>query len=283
MSNKICTLLIKNLYSTLTPAEKKIADYILLNKDKVLNMTVAELAAATGVAGSAVIRLCKTLGFSGFSQLKISLAQESMGEYDVLIPAVKKGDSMSQVFHKVFNSSIKTLQDTLKMVDVRAVTKAVNMIKDSKRIEFYGVGTSSTIAMDAYYRLMRIGYPAYFATDSHILRISSSNLDCDCTSVGISHCGRTKDTVEALKLAKENGAKTIAITSYKNSPICDYADVSLVVYSDEIRYPIEAVSSRIAHIAILDSLCVALSLENYDRTLKNVDKMNKLFASMRIK
>lgn len=283
MSNIICTSLIKNLYQSLTAAEKAVADYILLNKDKVLHMTVAELSTATGVAGSAVIRLCKSLGFSGYSQLKINLAQETTDEYDVLLPAVKKGDNASEVFNKVFNSSIKTLQDTLKMVDVETITQAVNMLKNSKRIEFYGVGTSSTIAMDAYFRLMRIGYPAYFATDSHILRVSSSNLDSNCTAVGISHCGCTKDTVEGLKLAKQNGAKTIAITSYKNSPICEYADVSLVVYSDEIRYPIEAVSARIAHIAILDSLCVSLSLENYERTSDYVDKMNDLFSSMRIK
>jgi len=283
MSDKICTVLIKNLYPTLTAAEKIVADFIIQKRDEVLNLSVAELSAQANIAGSTVIRLCKTLGFSGYSQLKLNLAKETIEPCDVLLPAVKKGDSASEILKKVLHSGINTLQDTLKMIDMDAVNQAVDIMKNSKRIEFYGVGTSSTIAMDAYFRLMRIGYPAFCATDSHILRVSASNLDSECTAVGISHCGRTIDTVDGLKIAKKNGARTIAITSNANSPICKEADISLVVYSDEIRYPIEAVSARIAHIAILDAICVALSLENYERTVECVDRMNDLFCKMRMK
>ena len=283
MEQKVCLTLIKNAKSKFTPAENIVADYILANSEKTLHMTVAELSKEAGVAGSSVIRFCESLGYSGFSDLKINLARNPASFEEVVLPAVKRGDDIGMVFEKVFCSSIKTLNDTLAMMDMKQVSKAVDLLKKANRTEFYGVGTSATIAMDAYYRVMRIGYPAFYATDSHIMRICAANLGKGCVGVGISHCGATNDTVEAMCLAKESGADTIAITSYNNSPICRYADVVLAIYSDEARYPIEAVSARIAHIAVLDAICVALSLEQYQRTMEHVKSMNLLFKDLRKK
>ena len=165
----------------------------------------------------------------------------------------------------------------------RQVEAAVKMMTDAKSIHFFGVGTSATIAQDAYYRFMRIGYPAYCEVDSHIMQIAASQLTDKDVAVAVTHCGSTIDTVETLRVAKEHGAKTLAITSNRDTPICRYADISIVVYSDEINYPIEAVSARIAHIAVLDALCVALSLLSPERTAKCMEQMNELFSQKRIK
>ena len=272
---------IQNNYSRLTGVERKIADCILAQPNEVPGMTVDALAAAAGVAASGVTRFCRKLGFQGYSQLKISLAGQSEPHNYLVIPAVAPGDDPGTILDKVFQSSIKTLTDTRQMLDRPAFAETVKILGQASRIEFYGVGTSATIAMDAYYRLMRIGYPAFYATDSNIMRVSAASLAPGQVAVGISHSGKSAETINALRLARANGARTAVITSFQDSPICRHADLVLGIYSDEVRYPIEAVSARIAHIAVLDALCVALALENPERAAACIRTMNRLFGNNR--
>lgn len=277
-------LILKNKYDSLTDGEKKIANYIFEHSERIPEENIAQFAKEANVAASAIVRMCKRFGLSGFSELKRNLLIYSASEKEVsIIPNLQSTDDATQVFNKVFSSSINTLEDTLNMLNMNQIREAIEVLYHARSIHFFGVGTSSTIAQDAYYRFMRIGFPAYCETDSHIMQIAVSNLSNSDVAVGISHCGTTIDTVETLKLAKEFGVSTIAITSKKDSPICQYADVAIVAYSDEIRYPMEAVSARIAHIAILDALCVALSLRNPEQTKSCMQQMNDLFSHKRLK
>ncbi len=276
-----CAVRIQQHYSQLSPLERKIGDYILSHPRQVVEMSVQELAAAAGAAPSGVIRFCKRLGYRGYTQLKISLAGRQPAPEDMILPAVFPDDGTSQVFDKVFTSSMKTLKDTMEIMDRSSLQKAAELLHQAETIVFFGVGTSSTIAMDAYYRLMRIGYPAVCATDSYIMRTAASGLGPGDAAVGISHSGRTIETRDALKIARSKGAGTIVITSRPGSPVAAQGDLVLCVYSDEVRYPIEAVTARIAHIAVLDALCVALSLMEYDRTVEHIREMNRLFEDLR--
>jgi DNA-binding MurR/RpiR family transcriptional regulator len=151
----------------------------------------------------------------------------------------------------------------------------------ARHIEFYGVGSSAPIAMDAYYRFMRIGFKAYAATDPHVSRISASMLDSGCVAVGISHTGRTKDTVRDLEIAREKGAKIICITSYQDSPIARLADVKLITSTSETKFMKEAISSRIAQIVLLDSLYTCLALRKYESVIDNIENMNEILNEMR--
>ena len=58
------------------------------------------------------------------------------------------------------------------------------------------------------------------------------------------------------------------MTSYPNSPIVSHCDIPIAVYSDEIQYPMEAVSARIAHISVMDSIVIALSAKDYDEAVQ---------------
>ncbi len=279
--NLACQAKIRNIYDRLTPVEQKVADLILLDPGRIVSLTVSDLAAQANVASSGVIRFCQRLGYAGFTQLKIDLLGSPESPRDFILPAVQPDDSTEAVFDKVFQSSVRALSDTLALLDRAKVREAVSLLQQASRIEFYGVGTSATIAMDAYFRLMRIGYPAFCATDPLIMRIAAGSLGSGQVAVGISHSGYTQETIDAIRIARSHGAATLVITSHLDSPICEHADIALCVFSDENRYPIEAVSARIAHIAVLDALCVALSLRNYDRTVEHVHRMNALFDSLR--
>ena len=190
MNKKINLALIKNAYNTLSKKEKLVIDYILENSERVFSMTVSDLAKEVGVAASTIVRLCKNLGYSGFSEFKIDFVRNSPTQVNILTPVINEQDTDTKVFEKVFDSSIQTLQDTLAMINKVDIEKVVSILKEAQSIQFYGVGTSAPIAMDAYYRFMRIGYNTFYSVDSHIMRISASRLSELDVDIGISHCGK---------------------------------------------------------------------------------------------
>lgn len=283
IATRNCLVEIRCLYPAMHAAEKKIADFILKSPEITVNMTVSKLSKRIDVADSSIVRFCQKLGFNGFTQLKLSIAKNLKKTDELILEDINMTDSSYEVASKVFSSSIQALMDSLKLLDKDEFDRAVDFLINAKKIEFYGVGTSATIAMDAYYRLMRIGLPTYVAIDPHISRISASMLDDSSVAVGISHTGRTKDTCQAIQIAKEKGAKTICITSFIQSPIYDICDVKLVTSTSETRFLREAVSSRIAQIALLDSLYTCVAIKKYDTVVEKTVNMAEILNEMRYK
>jgi len=277
-----CLTIVQNKYSSLTTVEKRIADYVLEHPADVIASSTKVLAERTGVAASAINRFCKTLEYEGFTDFKLSLALELGNQSnDEVLCAVSSGDNVSTVFDKVFQSSIRTLQDTRAMLDEKQLQEIVKILDEANQIVFFGIGTSSTIAIDAHYRFMQLGYRVSVFSDALYMRVAAANVGIGDVAVGISHSGATREVIETMRLAKEQGATTIAITSYQDSPICKFTDQSIVVYSDDQNYPVEAVSARMAHICLLDALMVALSVRHYDEAQDHLRKRNQALREIR--
>lgn len=264
-----CLFEVQTRYDALTPVEKRIADYIALHGEEVIHMTVRQLAKCTGTASSAVLRCCKSLGFSGFPALKISLSADISKNMQLnYSPYISAQDAPGSILDKVFSANVKTLHDTAERIDRAAVTRAVEAIHHARHVYIYAVGTSAALAMDFQYRLMQIGQHAFCLTDVPTMKVSTLNIEPGDAAIGISHSGRTIPTIESLQLAKAKGAVTACVTSYPNSPIVSHCDIPIAVYSDEIQYPMEAVSARIAHISVMDSIVIALSAKDYDEAVQ---------------
>ena len=273
MKKRSCLTVIKQKYDSLTPVEKKIADYILLESQSVISMPVAEFAENAGVVKSAIIRCCKTLGFEGYSELKMSLAIElSKNKQLGFVPYIDKNDSVHAIVEKVFSANVKTLHDTAEEINISTVEKVVEAIDKSNVIYIYGIGTSAVIASDFQYRLTQVGYTAICFTDVPSMKVSTLNIKEGDLAFGVSNSGSTTATADALSLAKEMGAATACITSFPDSLITKICDLPLVISSDEIQYPIEAISSRIAQISLLDSIIISLSSKHYDDALERAKK-----------
>ncbi|WP_455615667.1 MurR/RpiR family transcriptional regulator [Eisenbergiella sp.] len=285
MENEACLAAIRNQYNTLTRMERQIADYILENSSQVVNMNVAGLAAASGAAGSAVIRFCKTIGYPGFSRFRLALAMElaSQPTPSLAVPLLSETDTSQDAARKVFASSVRTLQNTLSMLDFQVVDALVNELLSVERICLFGVGTSSPIAEDTCYRFLQLGLAASCYKDILFMPIAAMNMKKGELAIAISHSGRTQATLQALLLAKEQGATTAAITSYRTSPLAKAADYSLIAYPDDINYPVEAVSARLAHICILDALSVILTLRQGEEATAHLKTRNDILEKIRKK
>ena len=282
MTNKSCLTVIKQKYSTLTTVEKKIADYISENSQSVISMPVAEFAENAGVVKSAIIRCCKTLGFEGYSELKIALAMElSKNKQLGFVPYIDKNDKVHDIVEKVFSANVKTLHDTADELNISTVEKIVDVIDSSNVIYVYGIGTSAIIAADFQYRLTQIGYTAICFTDVPSMKVSTLNIKEGDFAFGVSNSGQTVATTDALTLAKEMGAKTACITGFPDSLITKICDLPLVISSDEIQYPIEAISSRIAQISVLDSIIISLSARHFEDAVNRSKRTREFVDSGR--
>jgi len=275
---------IKNLYQELTEREQRIASYVLAEPEKVTHMTAKELASECSTVPSAVIGFCKSIGVDGFSKFKILLSRD-VGKTDSTepLPAFDKDDDTQAVFSKVFNSGINTLSDTLRMLDFENIKEITKKLFEAERIFIFGVGTSSVVAIDANYRFSQFGFHAYAYTDILFMNVMAVNMNPGDVAIGISHSGRTKVVVDAIRHAKKAGAGTIALCSFSGSPLCRESDYSISVYADEENYPVEAVSARVAHMCIIDAIMMTLATMKYDDFSEYITKRNQILSEIRYK
>lgn len=275
---------IHNCYDSLTDTEKRIADTVLSSPADAVTMTAQTLAERSGTVPSAVVRFCKSAGAKGFSDFKLRLSA-SLGTKAPsadMLPVCEK-DAPRQVFGKVFSSGINTLKDTLSMIDFSQADAIVQLLKQAKRVVFFGVGTSSVIATDAQYRFAQLGIPTAACTDILFMNVTAANLQTGDVAVGISHSGNTKATVDALRRARKAGAATVAVSSFAHSRLAEESDHRIIAFSDDKNYPVEAVSARIAHMCIMDALMISLAAEDLGSVRTHIDERNRVLQEMRYK
>jgi DNA-binding MurR/RpiR family transcriptional regulator len=261
---------IETVWPSLGPVGQRIAAFIAKNPQKVVHMSVSEVAERTGSSEGSIVGLCKSLGATGFQQVKIALAQEIVRPVQFIHEDLEPGDNVDLAIRKIFQSNVQTLHDTQSALDVGAMQKAVALLRKARRIEIYGIGSAATIAEDAHYRMLRIGLDVKVAVDSHVQAISASLTGPGVTTLTISHSGSTHETVTATRLAKEAGASTICITNFGKSPIQAFSDVVLFTMARETSFRTEAMTSRLAQLAIIDVLIACLALSDYDRSVKTL-------------
>jgi DNA-binding MurR/RpiR family transcriptional regulator len=257
-------------YKSMGPISKTIADYILAQPESVIAMSVTELSETTGASQGSVVNFCQNLGMSGYQHLKLSLAQAVVQPIQYIHEDLERNDDVETVCRKVFHGGIQALRDSMSVLEPKSIAQAVKIIREAKRIEIYGIGSSAPIAEDAHYRMLRIGLEAKVVTDSHIQAISASRTTPDVAVLTISHTGSTRETVVATQLAKEAGAKTIVLTNFGRSPILAYADVTLYTMARETLFRTEAMTSRIAQLCVIDTLIAALALADYERSTQTL-------------
>ena len=275
---------IKRLYCNFTPAERKTADYVIEFPQEVTGLTVHQLAERCGIASSAVIRFCKTIQLQGFADLKMELARElgsKREEQKNTLPAVEHDSGTEGVVCKVFQSGMNTLQDTLDKLDYSKVEKMSEILASAKHIFIFGLGTSATVVTDAQYRFSQLGLWATAYTDILLMGVTAANLGEGDVVLAISHSGRTKAVVDAVRQAKKQGATILAITSFKDSFLYKESDVAATVFADEITYPVEAVSARVAHICMVDSLAMLLASKNYESFVRHIKSRNTILEGIR--
>ncbi len=247
-------LKIKRLYPEMGSSERKIADWLTANFQEIIGLSINELATRCGCGEATIVRFSRRLGLSGYQELKLKIAQESANTAQGGVLGVEQNDSCYDIFNKRIRDIAVALENTKTVLSPLEIEKAANVIKDARRIVIFGLGNSASIAVDAQHKFLRAGLDAIAYCDNHMQAIAASHLHKGDVAIGVSHSGASIDVVDALKTARETGATTICITNFGESPINEHSDIVLNTRSDETKYSILAMSSRIAQLAIFDAI-----------------------------
>jgi DNA-binding MurR/RpiR family transcriptional regulator len=265
----------------LRDSEKKVARVVLESPGQVIYRSISELAENAGTSEPTVLRFCRALGFRGYHDLKIQLAQDLVPEVKNIHEDVTARDDPATLVRKVLKANAIAITDTLDTLDPAQVDKAIRILAGARRIEFIGFGGSAAVAMDAYHKFFRIGIPCGWQDDPHMQAMSAALMSRRCVVVAISHSGSSKDIMETLQIAKEAGAATVAIVSHRKSPVASLADVALCAHSRETGFKPEPMSSRIAHLSVIDVLAVGVALKRRRDFVVSVQKTRKALVGKR--
>jgi RpiR family transcriptional regulator, carbohydrate utilization regulator len=272
---------IKAIYSSLSSREKAVADYVLKNPQEIIHLSITEFSENSSVAEATIFRFCKRLGFRGYQAFKIALASEVVEPIKNIHEEIKEEDQVLTLAEKVFTGHIDAIKDTLNLLDAKVLEEIVGILSKATRIDFYGSGGSSAIALDAYHKFLRTGINCHAHSDGHQQIISAALLGPGQAAIGISHSGSNKDVIEALRIAKANGASTIAVTNHYKSPLTKEADHVLYTTSRETYFRSEALASRLVQLSLIDVLHVAVSVRKQEETLGNLQKIREAISFKR--
>lgn len=272
---------LQGAYAGLRAAEQRVADFILAHPDELIYLTVTELAERTKTSESTVVRLCQKIGYKGYQEFKIVLARDLVEPATEIYAAIELGDDLRTVKTKVFQANAQALRDTIEVLEDDQLQRAVSALARARRVEIYGVGGSSPLALDAYHKFLKLGLSAIALSDGDLMAMSSSLLGEHDVALGISHTGASRDVTDALGRARSHGAQTICITHRPASPITKVADITLVTAAQQTAFRSDASSSRIAQLTIIDTLYVGVAHENHERSLKMIERTREATAAKR--
>lgn len=266
---------IRALLPRLPDVQRGLAEQLLNDPGAAAGMTIMELAEHCQVSTGSITRLCRALGLSGYSQLRLALASDSGRTYqDSLALAigtdVAAEDDIKQIATVVSVNVGRAVSETIAALDLSDVDAAAERLVGARRVEVFGIGGSGVMASDFQQRVYRIGIPCWTWPDAHVALTGAALLGDGDVLVAISHSGRTREVGDVLAEAAAHGAYTIAVTDDRTSPVGAAADLVLTTSVGDLGYRTEAIVARHAQLVVLDLLYVAMAQRTFEQTRRAI-------------
>jgi len=258
--------------NTMTAAEARIADLIVDDPSAISQLTISELAARAGTSESTVVRTARTLGYTGYPELRLALAAagavSTPTERVALSGDIERDDTLEQAVEKLVSAESAALRATLTILDVHGLRQVVEAVAHAPRVDVYGVGVSGLVARDLGQKLMRVGRYCHVFDETHLALTSAALLTPGDVALAISHSGEVVDTLEPARLAKQVGATVVALTSQPKSPLARLADH--VLRSAARKEPLlpGAMAGRMSQLLLTDAIFVGVAQLDYDGALR---------------
>lgn len=265
-SDRTVLATLRGILPNLSPSEARVAQAAIDDPAGTAASTIGELARRCNTSETTVIRLCRTVGFGGYPEFRLSLAGAAAAgaEDEYLSGEILPEDTVEQVISKVTGADAKAIVDTAKHASAEALADGAKVIGAARRIDLFGAGASSFVAQDLQFKLHRIGLTSHSYADPHSAISSAALLTAADVAIGLSHTGSTRDTVRYLEVAQQNGATTIAITNHPRAPIARRAHIVITTAARETTFRSGAMASRIAQLTLVDVLFVLVAQQRVE-------------------
>ena len=266
--------------ASLRKSEAKVANYVLANASEVIKMRIVDLASKSEVSEPTVIRFCKAIGFDGFQSFKLQLAQQ-LGLGSVFTQfSVEDNDTVADLINKVFDTTVGSLITAREEINSEVLEQAITTISNARRVEFYGFGASGSVAADAQHKFFRLQLSSAAYTDPHIQRMSAISLGPEDVVVAISQSGETQALLESVALAREAGANVIGLAPH-NTSLSRVCNLAIYVNMEEDLKSFTPVSSRIAHLVVIDVLATGVARHRKPLLKEHLERLEKSQKALR--
>ena len=271
---------IQSQLTLLSKSERKVAEVILAEPKETMHSSIAILARRAEVSEPTVNRFCRHLETKGFPDFKLHLAQSLAQGTPYVNRHVEETDSVESYTDKIFESSMAGLARVRQGLDITVVNRAVDLLTQARTLAFFGQGSSAAVAHDAMNKFFRFNIPVIYSDDIVVQRMSCMNCNEQDMVVLISHTGRTKNLVQLAKLARENGAVVLAITS-ADSPLSCAATLSLLLDVPEDTDIYMPMVSRLAQLTVIDVLATGFILRRGAKFRTNLKRVKEALKESR--
>lgn len=267
---------------TLSKGHKKIAEYIMTRYDKAAFMTASKLGAITGVSESTVVRFATELGFEGYPELQRALKEYTSNKLTTVQRIDVMNDQLggNDVYEKVLNMDIDRIRKTLEEGDREEFYRTVDTLCQAKNIYVIGAKSAAVLArfLSFYFNMMFDSVKLVHTTSTSEMFEQILNIGENDIMIGISFPRYSLHTVQAFQYASEQGAKVIAITDSKASPLAAYADNILLARSDMVSFA----DSLVAPMSVINALIVAVGLRKSDYVIRNYERLDEIYDQYEI-
>ncbi len=265
---------IQSRLDSLNKSERKVAEAILRDPSAATRYSIAALARAADVSEPTVNRFCRGFSATGFPDFKIRLAQSIATGIPYVGQNVEPGDTVAEFADKIMLSTIASLDKARQALDPKELSIAIDYLIQAKQINFFGMGGSAPVALDAQHKFFRFNIPVMSYDDALMQRMVAAGSAVGDVIVVISYTGRTVETVEIARLARANGATVVGITN-PDSPLAETCSVVLGVTAPEDIEVYMPMSSRIIHLAVIDILATGVTLKRGADFLGHLKKIKE--------
>ncbi len=254
--------------------ERLVAKYLIDNYMDIKNIDGRKISKETYTSLSSVTRMCKRLGFKGFMELKMLLIEEiaNLNSENLSFENsdVEKNYSTKMIIDKLNKLSIESLKETKLLQDIDTIDKVVDLITKKSIMDFYGMGASHMVCLDAEYKFMRAGkltnvYKAFDQQYIQALNSTDNNL-----AIIVSYSGMTKEMIDIADILKDKNIDTVSITRYSDNEVAKRCKYNLYVTSKEALKRSAAIYSRISMLNMIDVIYFKYFNEKYEDVSKRI-------------
>ena len=272
--------IIRTMRAELRKSDRKVADVVLMNPQRILKATVGETATLAEVSQPTVLRFAMAIGCKGFQDFKIRLAQSLAFGTPATHSVLLDTDDPETVAEKIFEYTMTSLDWARSHLDRTALRKAIDILAQARTIEFFGFGASGIVARDAQQKFPLFGVPCGAQLDSHQQTMVASMMKQGDVAFVISNTGTTRSIIEIARIARANGAAVICLTG-SDSPLASYCDVALIVETLENTNMYTPTISRIAALVVIDILSTSVAMRRPLDDQARIHNMKRQLSDMR--
>ncbi|MGM0156880.1 RpiR family transcriptional regulator [Enterococcus sp. AZ191] len=244
---------IKSMMEEYSSAEKKLADYIINNVEKIPTMTANELAESAGLSAPTVVRFSKKIGYQSLTDFKINISTELQTGIDEGFSDIQPNESFYSIKNKLGNNAQVAIRETVDVLKEEKIQEVVQSLEGAETVFLYGVGASSLVVEDIVQKWSRVGKPIISEKDIHVLLPQLVSNETKKVLWLISNSGNTADVVAVGKIAKDLSIPVIALTQFGTNHLSRIADVVIQTSRPkEITNRSAATNSLLAQFVTID-------------------------------